>query len=45
VIVALARVLLRLERRRLEQWTARPFDLRRSLELDRVLTALEALDG
>jgi hypothetical protein len=43
MIIALARVLLRLERRRLERWTTGPFERRRSLQLDRVVAALEAL--
>jgi len=42
-MIALARLLLRLERHRLEWGIAQPFDRRRSLRLDRVIVALEAL--
>jgi hypothetical protein len=43
MIVALARLLLRFERRRLELATFGPFDSRKSGRLDRVVAALEAL--
>ncbi|HZF03676.1 MAG TPA: hypothetical protein VE932_05015 [Patescibacteria group bacterium] len=43
MILALARLLLRLERRRLELVTFGPFDARRSRRLDAVVAALEAL--
>jgi len=43
VILSVVRVLLRLERRRLERAIDRPFDARRSARLDRVVEALEAL--
>ncbi|MGH8695714.1 MAG: hypothetical protein ACREVS_04515 [Burkholderiales bacterium] len=41
--LALAHLLLRRRRRRLERDTTRAYDARRSLELDRVVVALEAL--
>jgi hypothetical protein len=43
MIVALARLLLRLERRRLERATYGQYDSRRSKRLDAVVVALEAL--
>jgi hypothetical protein len=44
VTVALARWLLRLRKRRLEQLVGRPdYERRHSLELDRIVKALEAL--
>jgi hypothetical protein len=45
VILALARVLLRLELRRRERAVGRPFDREASAAIDRLRTALEALGG
>lgn len=44
MILAVVRLLLRWERRRLERATFGPFDLRRSVKLDRVILALEVLE-
>ena len=43
MIVAVVATLLRVQRRRLERAITGPFDARRSYDLDRVVSALEAL--